>query len=119
MFRRLGGIAPLEPGYRRVRVAPLTGGPVFWARAHRDTPFGRVEVSWERTGPAAPGDAGGVGAGVNRTGADVVGAHSRVRYEIELPAGVSGELVTPDSGVRELRGGRTVEVCATADGAPR
>ena len=42
-----------------------------------------------------------------------------MRYEIELPAGVSGELVTPDGGVRELRGGRAVEVCATADGAPR
>ena len=118
MFRRLGGIAPLEPGYRRVRVAPLTGGPVFWARAHRDTPFGRVKVSWERTGPAAPGDASGTGAGVNRTGADAVGAHSRVRYEIELPAGVSGELMTPDGRVRELRGGRTVEVCAAADTAP-
>ena len=38
--------------------------------------------------------------------------------EIELPAGVSGELMTPDGGVRELRGGRTVEVCAAVDAAP-
>ena len=76
------------------------------------------------------GGAGGAGASAGidrpsaawassaRTGTAVVGAHSRVRYEIELPAGVSGELMTPDGGVRELRGGRTVEVCAAADTAP-
>ena len=86
LFRRVGGIEAAEPGFRRVRVAPLTGGPVSWGRAHRDTPFGRAAVSWERKG--GPGAA--------------------VRYEVELPAGASGELIGPDGAVRELTAGRTV-----------
>ena len=86
LFRRVGGIEAVEPGFRRVRVAPLTGGPVSWGRAHRDTPFGRAAVSWERKG--GPGAA--------------------VRYEVELPAGASGELIGPDGAVHELTAGRTV-----------
>ena len=86
LFRRVGGIEAAEPGFRRVRVAPLTDGPVSWARSHRDTPFGRVAVSWARQG--GPGTA--------------------VRYEIELPAGVGGELIGPDGAARELAAGRTV-----------
>ncbi|MBW3068488.1 family 78 glycoside hydrolase catalytic domain [Actinomyces sp. 594] len=100
LFRRLGGIAPTEPGYLRVRVAPLTDGPVSWARAHRDTPFGRVEVAWERADGEALGAAG----------ADSPAAGTPVRYEITLPAGVTGELATPDGNVRELASGRTVLV---------
>ena len=86
LFRRVGGIEAVEPGFRRVRVAPLTGGPVSWGRAHRDTPFGRAAVSWERKG--GPGAA--------------------VRYEVELPAGASGELIGPDGAVHELTAGHTV-----------
>ena len=86
LFRRVGGIEAAEPGFRRVRVAPLTGGPVSWGRASRDTPFGRVAVSWARQG--GPGAA--------------------VRYEVELSAGVGGELVGPDGAARELAAGRTV-----------
>ena len=86
LFRRVGGIEAAEPGFRRVRVAPLTDGPVSWARSHRDTPFGRVAVSWARQG--GPGTA--------------------VRYEIELPAGVGGELIGPDGAARDLAAGRTV-----------
>ena len=96
LFRRLGGIDPVEPGYRRVRVAPLTGGPVSWARAHRDTPFGRVSVAWERD------DAGAAGSGS--------AARPSVRYDVTLPAGVTGEIVTPDGQRHELPSGRTVLV---------
>ena len=35
MHRVIGGIAPLEPGYARVLVAPLPGGGLTWARASR------------------------------------------------------------------------------------
>ncbi|SDM66397.1 alpha-L-rhamnosidase [Actinomyces ruminicola] len=102
LFRRLGGITPAEPGYRRVRVAPLTDGPVSWARAHRETPFGRVEVAWER----AAGDAPEAGSG----DADSTVLGIPVRYEINLPTGVTGELVTPDGSRRELSSGQTVLV---------
>ncbi len=46
MHRTIGGIAPLEPGYRRVLVAPQPGGDITWAHAALDTPHGRVSVRW-------------------------------------------------------------------------
>lgn len=117
LFRRLGGIDPVEPGYRRVRVAPLTGGPVSWARTHRDTPFGRVSVAWKRTDTSVGGSGavvGGPGAVVGGSGAVVGGSGSAarpaVRYDITLPAGVTGELVTPDGHAHALPSGRTVLV---------
>lgn len=50
MHRTIGGIAPLEPGYSRVSIAPRPGGGLTWARAGLRTRHGRIEVSW-RTGP--------------------------------------------------------------------
>jgi alpha-L-rhamnosidase len=47
MHRTIGGLAPLEPGYAAVRVAPRPGGGLTWARAALDTRRGRVEVSWQ------------------------------------------------------------------------
>lgn len=46
IHRRIGGIAPLEPGYAKVLVAPRPGGGLTWARACLDTRHGRIEVSW-------------------------------------------------------------------------
>jgi len=47
MHRTVAGLAPAEPGYRRVRVAPEPGGGLTWATASLDTPHGRVRVAWE------------------------------------------------------------------------
>lgn len=46
MHQAIGGIEALEPGYRRVRVAPSPGGGLEWARAAHDTAHGRIEVDW-------------------------------------------------------------------------
>lgn len=43
----LVGLIPAEPGYRRIRVAPLVGGGITSASASRDTPFGLAKASWE------------------------------------------------------------------------
>ncbi|BDV31797.1 glycoside hydrolase family 78 protein [Microbacterium terricola] len=50
MHRVIGGIAPLEPGYRRILVAPRPGGGLTWADASLDTERGRVAVSWRIDG---------------------------------------------------------------------
>jgi len=47
MHRRIGGIAPLEPGYARILVAPVPGGGLTWANASLDTSRGTVAVRWE------------------------------------------------------------------------
>jgi alpha-L-rhamnosidase len=80
MHRTIGGIAPGEPGYRTVRVAPRPGGGIDWARSSLQTPHGRVAVSWT-DGPDG------------------------LTLDIEVPDGVTALVDLPDRPVRELTGG--------------
>ena len=50
MHRTVGGLAPAEPGYRTLRVAPHPGGGLTHAAAVHETPYGRAEVAWTRMG---------------------------------------------------------------------
>ncbi|MFF4590317.1 family 78 glycoside hydrolase catalytic domain [Streptomyces sp. NPDC001388] len=50
IHRTVAGLAPAEPGYRRLLVRPRPGGGLTWARAGHDTPFGRAECGWSREG---------------------------------------------------------------------
>lgn len=50
MHRTVGGLAPLEPGYSRILVAPRPGGDLTWAATELDTPHGRAAVRWELEG---------------------------------------------------------------------
>jgi len=49
LHRVVGGLAPLEPGYRRLLVAPQPGGSLTRARVWNDTVRGRAEVAWQIT----------------------------------------------------------------------
>ena len=46
----VAGLAPLEPGYRRILVAPQPGGGLTWAEASLETPYGRAAVRWDLDG---------------------------------------------------------------------
>jgi len=46
----VAGLAPIAPGWRRMRVAPRPGGGLTRARARHETPYGVAEVRWRRTG---------------------------------------------------------------------
>ncbi|MEU6731519.1 glycoside hydrolase family 78 protein [Nonomuraea wenchangensis] len=50
MHRTIAGLTSAEPGYRRIAVRPRPGGGLSHARARLDTPYGRAEAGWERTG---------------------------------------------------------------------
>lgn len=50
MHRVVAGLAPTEPGYRRVRFAPTPGGGVTRASAAHDSPYGRVAIDWHLDG---------------------------------------------------------------------
>ncbi|GAA1950533.1 alpha-L-rhamnosidase [Microbacterium aquimaris] len=50
MHRRIAGLAPLEPGYRRLLVEPIFPRNLSWARGSLETPKGPAAVSWERRG---------------------------------------------------------------------
>ena len=46
MHRTIGGVAPLEPGYARVLIAPRVREGISWCNTSLDTAHGRVEVRW-------------------------------------------------------------------------
>ena len=90
MHRTIGGIAPLEPGYRKVLIAPRPGGGLTWATARLETAHGPVEVRWRETGQYLTVDAA-------------------------LPAGVTGVMRLPGEPDRELgSGGCSVTVPVAA-----
>lgn len=50
MHRVLAGLAPLEPGYRTVLVAPQPIAELTWASTRHASAYGEVAVRWERSG---------------------------------------------------------------------
>ena len=44
------GIDALEPGFGRVRVRPIPGGGLTYARGHFDAPQGRISSAWQIVG---------------------------------------------------------------------
>ncbi|MEU0265159.1 family 78 glycoside hydrolase catalytic domain [Nocardioides sp. NPDC006303] len=50
MHRVVAGLAPGEPGYAAVAVAPRPAGGLTYATAAHDSPYGRIATSWRRTG---------------------------------------------------------------------
>jgi alpha-L-rhamnosidase len=47
LHRFVGGLAPAEPGYRRIEIRPHPGGGITSARARHRTPYGMAECAWE------------------------------------------------------------------------
>jgi alpha-L-rhamnosidase len=72
LHRVVGGLSPVEPGYRRMRVAPRPGGGLTRAAVTHDTPWGRARVGWRR----AP--------------------HDRMIVEVSIPPGTSAQVVLPE-----------------------
>lgn len=47
MHRTIGGLAPLEPGYRRMQIQPRPGAGLTHAHTRHLTPYGLVDVAWK------------------------------------------------------------------------
>jgi alpha-L-rhamnosidase len=88
LHRKVGGLAPLEPGYRAVEIAPVPGGGLTQASVAHDTAYGLCRVAWHRQGET-------------------------LALDVELPTGVRAEVVLPgSSGRRHLVGGGTFHFTA-------
>jgi alpha-L-rhamnosidase len=89
MHRTVGGLAPLEPGYAKVLVAPQPGGGISHATTALDTRHGRVEVRWrEQDGQlivdtTLPESVTGVLRLPGRPDTDLAGGTSTHEMEIE------------------------------------
>ena len=49
LHRVVAGLAPIEPGYARVRIAPQPGGGLGRAKVRHDSPHGTIECGWTRS----------------------------------------------------------------------
>lgn len=47
VWRHIGGISPLEPGFRRIAIAPTPGGGISSARASHRCILGEIRTAWE------------------------------------------------------------------------
>lgn len=47
MYERIAGIAPLETGYKKIKIAPMPKDPLDSAAASYNTPYGKVASSWK------------------------------------------------------------------------
>ncbi len=50
IYRTIGGLAPAEPGYRRMEIRPRPGGRLTHAQARHITPYGMAECNWKIEG---------------------------------------------------------------------
>jgi alpha-L-rhamnosidase len=81
LHRVVGGLEPIEPGYRTMRIAPQPGGGLSHASVSHDTVHGRVSVAWRITG-------------------------SRLRLNLAIPAGTAATVALPLTGrVEQVSGG--------------
>ncbi|OCF30855.1 hypothetical protein I316_07488 [Kwoniella heveanensis BCC8398] len=46
MHSTIGGISPLAPGWKKIRIAPRPGGTVTWADVTHMSPYGLVRCAW-------------------------------------------------------------------------
>ena len=73
LHRTVAGLAPAEPGYRVIRIAPQPLSELDHASATLESPYGRAHVAWRREG-------------------------DRIVIEAEVPANTTAEVVLPDRG---------------------
>ncbi len=71
MHRTVAGLAPAEPGYKRIRFAPKPGGDLTSASACHLTPYGLAAISWR------------------------LDADGAVALDVTVPDGTTAEVILP------------------------
>ncbi len=70
IYRKIGGIVPMEPGFRSVKIAPEMTRGLDFAQMSYETGFGLLKVRWDKT-------------------------EDGIRYDLEIPHGMTAQV---DSG---------------------
>ncbi len=83
VYRRIAGIDPLEAGFQKVRVAPVSYVAFPEFRAEYESVRGKIVSNYEQR-------------------------EGKIIYEIELPDGVEGEIVLPNEAPVNVCGGKHI-----------
>lgn len=76
LHRVVAGLAPAEPGYRRLAIAPRPLASLQYASARHETPYGTASVAWRRNDDAT------------------------ITVEAKVPAGTSADVTLPGTKTR-------------------
>ncbi len=103
MHRCVAGLAPLEPAYRRLRIAPVPGRGLDSAHARFRSPYGLAEAGWTREGDSgvvvmATIPVGATAEVVLPDGSRHDVGHGAYRWSVKLAGGAAG----PPATVRQL-----------------
>lgn len=79
LFSRVGGLTPLEPGFEKVKIAPLPVGDLNWAETEYTCDRGRIFTRWERNG-------------------------KDFKLDVSLPDGMSALVCLPDGTQQQVKG---------------
>ena len=82
-IQALAGITPDEsiPGYKHINIRPQMVEGINWVKASKDTPYGVLEVSWEKNG-------------------------NEFTMEVNVPVGCSATVNLPNGSTKELGSGK-------------
>nr|BFE78084.1 hypothetical protein GCM10020093_006850 [Planobispora longispora] len=86
LHKTVGGLTSLEPGYRRMRIAPEPGGGLTHATLTRSTVHGEVRINWRIT--------------------------DRFTLDVTIPDGTCALVELPDGQSAEVGGGSHSYTCA-------
>jgi alpha-L-rhamnosidase len=48
MYESIGGISPLEPGYKKILIAPVPGSKLEYANAEYNSVYGKISSDWKK-----------------------------------------------------------------------
>ncbi len=80
LYKRVAGLSPIEPGYKKILVKPLIGGDLTYAKASTITPYGKVSSSWRIE-------------------------NNKVIFEGEIPYGAKAVIILPSGKEYEVNSG--------------
>lgn len=90
-YQALGGITPDEaqPGYKHINIRPQIVEKIDWVKVSKDTPYGKLYVSWEKKG-------------------------AKLEIDVVIPVGSTATLYTPDGKSITLPSGNHSVSCDMA-----
>lgn len=100
LYKDVAGLAPAEPGWRRIEISPKVAEHLDWSRASYRTAYGLAAVEWRRNGAG--------------------GARPRLALTATVPANTTAVVRMPALGLKEFRvreSGRTVWPAPASPGA--
>jgi len=86
MFRNIGGIAPVEPGFRQFRIEPKPTAQITWARRSYQSEYGRISAEWHTT-------------------------EEGFRLQVSIPCNTQAAVVLPDGRTEQVGSGEYSFCC--------